>query len=84
MPTRGASAAAFFRLSDYAFERGASRVHLGGGVNSLETNPLARFKRSLSNVVEDLYLLKLVIDGDAYLKAGGVNDDSFFPRYEFV
>ena len=52
-------------------------MHLGGGVNSLETNP-ARFKRSLSNVVEDLYLLKLVIDGDAYLKAGGVNDDSFF------
>ena len=84
MPTRGASAAAFFRFSDYAFERGASRVHLGGGVSGLDTNPLARFKRSLSNVVEDLYLLKLVIDGEAYSKAGGVDDGLFFPRYEVV
>lgn len=83
-PARGASSAAFFRLSDYAFDSGASRVHLGGGVSSLDTNPLARFKRSLSNVVEDLYLLKLVVDKDAYLEAGGVDDGTFFPRYEVV
>ena len=38
MPTRGASAAAIFRFSDYAFERGASRVHLGW-CNSLELTP---------------------------------------------
>jgi hypothetical protein len=83
-PVRGASSAAFFRFSEYAFDAGARRVHLGGGVSNADNNPLARFKKSLSNVVEDLYVLKILVDEETYLRAGGVDDGSFFPRYEVV